>query len=73
MPRARASTSPLRDADAIGPFASEPAATDHVLTPDELVDVSARDSFPASDPPSYGGGRPGAPAQATPLKPSRMR
>jgi hypothetical protein len=42
---------------------------DRVLTPDEIVDLSVRDSFPASDPPSFGGAKLGGPAHA--LKRSR--
>jgi hypothetical protein len=41
---------------------SESPPQDRVLTPDELADVAARDSFPASDPPSRGISTLGAPA-----------
>ncbi len=43
---------------------AESPPQDRVLTPDEIVDLSARDSFPASDPPSLGGSKLGAPAHA---------
>jgi hypothetical protein len=57
-------TDDASEAGADGPALSQ----DRVLTPDEIVDLNARDSFPASDPPSWGASTPGGPAHK--LKPS---
>jgi hypothetical protein len=48
---------------------AESSPQDRVLTPDEIVDLSAQESFPASDPPSFGVSKLGAP----PHKPKRSR
>jgi hypothetical protein len=52
------------DDDETHAVAAESPPQDRVLTPDEILELSLRDSFPASDPPSRGSPKLGAPAHA---------
>jgi hypothetical protein len=64
MLRERGSFHTEIDEDGTAAAPAESPPQNRVLTPDEIVDLSVRDSFPASDPPSLGGAKLGAPAHA---------